>query len=27
VKVLLFRAKAAFARVLRERGLAPEDER
>jgi RNA polymerase sigma-70 factor (ECF subfamily) len=26
VKVLLFRAKAAFARVLRERGLAPEDE-
>jgi RNA polymerase sigma-70 factor (ECF subfamily) len=25
VKVLLFRAKTAFARVLRERGLAPED--
>ena len=27
VKVLLFRAKTAFARVLRERGLAPEEER
>jgi RNA polymerase sigma-70 factor, ECF subfamily len=27
VKVLLFRAKTAFARVLREHGLAPEDRR
>jgi hypothetical protein len=27
VKVLLFRAKTALARVLRERGLAPEERR